>query len=99
LVFDFSNNKFRIVLLAFFTGFSAALIYYFHFILHVHIIFTHFFYIPIILAAIWFKRKSLILTGILSFLLLASSYLVSSYFIEDLFRVLMFFFEILWLYS
>ncbi|MGB9844258.1 sensor histidine kinase [Methanothermobacter tenebrarum] len=93
LVFDFYDKKVGIILLAFFTGVSIGLIYYFHFILHVHVIFTHFFYIPIILATIWFKRRSLILTGILSFLLLASSYLVSSfYLIEDLFRVLMLFF-------
>lgn len=93
MVFDFSDNKVRIILLAFFTGFSVGVIYYFHFMLHVHVIFTHFFYIPIILAAVWFKRRSLFLTGILSSLLLASSYLVSSlHFIEDLFRVLMFFF-------
>lgn len=93
MVFDFYDNKVRIILLAFFTGFSAGLIYYFHFILHVQVIFTHFFYIPIILAAVWFKRRSLFLTGVLSSLLLASSYVVSSlYFIEDLFRVLMFFF-------
>ncbi|MEM4525821.1 MAG: histidine kinase dimerization/phosphoacceptor domain -containing protein [Methanothermobacter sp.] len=93
MVFDFHDNKVKIILLAFFTMVSMGLIYYFHFILHIHVIFTHFFYIPIILATIWFKRRSLILTGILSFLLLASSYLVSSfYLIEDFFRVLMLFF-------
>jgi len=93
LAFDLSDNKMRIIILALFTVVSIGLIYYFHFILNVHVIFTHFFYIPIILAALWFKRKSLILTGLLSSLLLVSSCLISSsYFIKDLCRVLMFFF-------
>lgn len=93
MAFDLSDNKMRIIILALFTVVSIGLIYYFHFILNVHVIFTHFFYIPIILAALWFKRKSLILTGLLSSLLLVSSCLISSsYFIKDLCRVLMFFF-------
>ncbi|HPQ04835.1 MAG TPA: histidine kinase dimerization/phosphoacceptor domain -containing protein [Methanothermobacter sp.] len=91
-MFDLYDNKVRISVLAVLMGVSIALIFYFHFILHVRIIFTHFFYIPIILAAIWFKRKSLILTGILSFLLLASAYSLGFSFFEDVFRVLMFFF-------
>ena len=91
-MFDLYDNKVRISVLAVLMGVSIALIFYFHFILHVRIVFSHFFYIPIILAALWFKRKSLILTGILSFLLLASAYYLGFSLSEDIFRVLMFFF-------
>ena len=42
-------------------GFSFFLVYYFHFIMDTKIIFTHFFYIPIILSAIWWKRKAIII--------------------------------------
>jgi len=91
-MFDLYDNKVRISVLAVLMGVSVALILYCHFIWHVRIIFTHFFYVPIILAALWFRRKSLILTGILSFLLLATSYNMGFDLGEDVFRVLMFFF-------
>ena len=41
--------------------------YYFHFILGIQIVYTHFFYIPIVLAAIWWGlRGGLNLTPILT---------------------------------
>lgn len=50
---------------------ACVLVYYFHFILKTGIIVTHFFYIPIVLAAVWWKRKGLwvpfFLAGILFF--------------------------------
>ncbi|MEG3225287.1 MAG: hypothetical protein BME94_07175 [Methanobacteriales archaeon Met13] len=53
---------------------SVALTYYFHFILKTGIIFTHFFYIPLILAAIWWKRKGLVVPVFLAFILLLSDF-------------------------
>ena len=38
---------------------ACFLTYYFHFVLRTGIIFTHFYYIPIILSAIWWKRKGI----------------------------------------
>lgn len=38
---------------------ACILVYYFHFVLRTGIIITHFFYIPIILSAVWWKRKAL----------------------------------------
>lgn len=50
---------------------ACILIYYFHFVLRTGIIVTHFFYIPIVLSGVWWKRKSLwvpfFLAGLLFF--------------------------------
>lgn len=46
--------------------------YYFHFILKTEIIFTHFFYVPIILSALWWSRKGVAVSLFLALVLLAS---------------------------
>ena len=68
------------------------LLYYFHHVLGVATGFTHFFYVPIILASLWWRRKGL---GVAAFLGL--SLLVSHYCLEcsagpanEYFRALMF---------
>lgn len=43
-----------------------------HMVLRIDIVFTHFFYITIVLAAIWWKRKGMIVAVILSTLLISS---------------------------
>ncbi len=49
--------------------------YYFHSVLGIGTVFTHFFYIPIILSALWWQRKGIIVTIILSLMLLNSHFL------------------------
>jgi PAS domain S-box len=68
---------------------SCILTYYFHFVLKSGILFTHFYYIPIILAAVWWKRKGLwvpiFLAGVLIFISSLSP-LENDYIYYDLFR-------------
>ena len=37
--------------------FSVSITYYFHFVLHKEVVFSHFFYIPIVLAGYWLGRR------------------------------------------
>ena len=72
---------------------SVFLTYYFHFILRTGTIFTHIFYFPIILAAIWWKRKGLIIPLFLSALLIVSYYLAPNLnypISDDIFRIFIF---------
>lgn len=68
---------------------SCILTYYFHFVLRSGVLFTHFYYIPIILAAVWWKRKGLwvpvFLAGVLIFTGFLSP-LENDYIYYDLFR-------------
>jgi len=52
---------------------ACILLYYFHVILRIGTIITHIFYVPIILASIWWKRKGLLVA------LFASGFLVFSH--------------------
>ncbi len=51
--------KARIAIIAILLGIACLSTYYFHVVLGIGTVFTHFFYIPIILAALWWKRKGL----------------------------------------
>jgi hypothetical protein len=51
---------------------ACVLTYYYHATLGVDVIFTHLFYIPIILAAIWWRRAGIIVAVFLGLLILAS---------------------------
>jgi PAS domain S-box-containing protein len=89
------DEKYKFAVMIVLLGFSFFLVYYFHFIMGTKIIFTHFFYIPIILSAIWWKRKALIVPLVLAAALLLSNILILDFggsFIEDLFRAAMFIF-------
>lgn len=92
MILSFRSEKLKIFTLAITLGVAFTLTYYFHFILGEGIIFTHFYYIPIILATLWWKRKGLIVPVILSALLLTSHYIsgLASPIYDDLFRSMMF---------
>ena len=64
----------RIVAMAFLLALSCGLTYYFHAILRTEILFTHFFYVPIVLACIWWRRRGLVVSAFLAALLIASRY-------------------------
>ena len=49
----------KIIVIGSLLAISLFATYYFHFILKIDIIFTHFFYIPIILASLWWSRKGI----------------------------------------
>ena len=59
------------------------LIYYMHFVFHFEGVYTHIFYIPIILGAIWWKRKGLSVPIILALMLLTTHFLWESHFPAD----------------
>lgn len=70
-------------------GLSCILTYYFHFVLRTTVIFTHFYYIPIILAAVWWKRKGLWVPIFLAVMLILVSFISpieTDYIYYDLFR-------------
>jgi PAS domain S-box-containing protein len=72
---------------------SCVLTYYFHFVLRSGIVFTHFYYIPIVLSAVWWKRKSLWVPFFLAGVLILTDWinpLQSDYVYDDIFRSIMF---------
>ncbi|MCK4353315.1 PAS domain S-box protein [candidate division WOR-3 bacterium] len=66
------QEKHRIIIIALLLGICCFLTYYFRVVLGTGIIFTHFFYIPIILASLWWKRKGLVVAIFLALLLTLS---------------------------
>lgn len=53
------NGKYKIMVMAILLAICCFLTYYFHEVRETDVVFTHFFYIPIILASLWWKRKGL----------------------------------------
>jgi len=82
----------KITIMAILLAVACFLTYYFQVVLETGIIFTHFFYIPIILACIWWKRKGLGVAIFLAVLLILSSIFVraSAAAVNDCLRALMF---------
>jgi len=71
------NRNARIIIVTLLTLFCSIMTLYFHLILGVGVVFTHVFYIPIVLAGIWFRRNSFIVTAFLGAVLISSSILSS----------------------
>jgi PAS domain S-box-containing protein len=87
------KESYKIVIILILLAIAVFLTYYFHFVLGSGTIFTHIFYFPIILAAIWWRRKGLIIPVFLSILLIGSYYLAPNLnypFSDDLFRAFIF---------
>ncbi|TFF89069.1 MAG: HAMP domain-containing histidine kinase [Promethearchaeota archaeon] len=67
-----SDEKLKITFIILLLVVSCLLTYYFQIILHITIIYSHFFYIPIVLSSLWWKKRGLIvsvfLVGIIIFL-------------------------------
>ena len=86
-----TGNRTKLLAMFFLLAFCCILTYYFHSVLGTDIVFSHFFYIPIILAAVWWRRKGVIVAVFLGVSVLISHHLfrtdVQS--IEDVFRALM----------
>jgi len=86
------KEKQKITLIAILLVSSCFLTYYFHEILETGTVFTHFFYIPIILASLWWKRKGLAVAIFLAAFLIFSHYFLRHYAVtaNDYLRALMF---------
>jgi len=68
----FERQKEKISLIVILLAGSCFLTYYFHEIRQTGTVFTHFFYIPIIIASVWWKRKGLIVALFLGAVLIVS---------------------------
>lgn len=86
------KGKYKFIVIAALSGICCFLTYYSHVVLSTEIVFTHFFYIPIILASVWWRRKGLVVAIFLASLLLFSHFLVGieTNIISDLIRASMF---------
>ncbi|MCD6343999.1 MAG: PAS domain-containing protein, partial [Anaerolineae bacterium] len=67
-----NRSAYKIVILGFMLGLCLLAIYYFHFVLEAEIVFTHLFYVPIILAGLWWSRKGILVAVFLAVMLLLS---------------------------
>ncbi|MBU4319075.1 MAG: PAS domain S-box protein [Proteobacteria bacterium] len=85
------KKKYQISIIAFLVVLSYLLAYYFQNILKTSQIYTHFFYIPIILSCIWWRRKGLYVTGVLLAMLLLGqlTYFHNAIRVDDWVRALM----------
>lgn len=63
---------YKILIMAVLLVICCTLTYYFHAVLEIGTVFTHFFYVPIILAALWWRRKGLVVAVFLAVLLISS---------------------------
>ena len=70
------NKNIRTLSIAFLLVLASLLTYYFQHVLKNDRLYTHFFYIPIILSCLWWRRKGLVVTGVLIFMLLAGQIIV-----------------------
>jgi hypothetical protein len=82
----------KAVLMGAFLVVACVLTYYCHAVLGIGVLFTHLFYIPIILAAIWWKKKGVLVALFLGILILTSHalFLKGEPFTDDIVRAAMF---------
>ena len=92
LKFKVNEEKYKILLMVIFLIAACLLTYYFHAVLNRGTVFSHIFYIPIILASLWWKRKGLIVAIFLAVLLTLSHIYIRVDVVttDDYFRAIMF---------
>ena len=85
------NKKYQFYIIALLVALAYLLTYYFQNILKIGQLYTHFFYIPIILSCIWWKKKGLYVTLALIFILIISQniYYKSRFVPDDFIRAFM----------
>jgi hypothetical protein len=72
--FSDKREKLKITLMGILLAYACLLTYYFHAIRKTGSFFTHFFYIPIIISSLWWKKKGLVVAVFLATFLIASDY-------------------------
>jgi hypothetical protein len=60
------------------TASAVGATFYYHAVLKTGVIFSHFFYIPIVIASVWWMRKGVLVASLLSVTLILSRSLQSS---------------------
>lgn len=73
--FSDKRETLKIALMVVLVAYACLLTYYFHAVHKTGSFFTHFFYIPIIVASLWWKRKGLVVAVFLGGFLLMSDYI------------------------
>jgi PAS domain S-box-containing protein len=73
LKFAENREKYKITFMLVLVASACLLTYYFHVVLKTAEVFTHFFYIPIILASLWWKRKGFVVALFLAAFLIFSN--------------------------
>jgi len=88
----FHTRQFRLSVLVFLLMVSVALVWYFFFHTRGDSLFSHFFYVPVILSAIWWKRRGIFVAVFLALLLIIGHILAEHVVIstDDIFRGMMF---------
>jgi PAS domain S-box-containing protein len=84
------KDKYKIPLIVILLAIAFSLTYYCHAVLRVGVLFTHFFYIPIILASLWWKRKGLIVAIFLAGMLILTDVFLNLSIYDDIVRGSMF---------
>ncbi|MBW2020417.1 MAG: hypothetical protein JRI58_10510 [Deltaproteobacteria bacterium] len=90
--FQMQTQKGKITLVAILTAAACFFTYYSHVILGIGTVFTHFYYIPIILACLWWQRRGLVVAAFLSAFLIFSHVFLRIYVLtpNDYLRAVMF---------
>ncbi len=86
------NEKYKFIVIITLTFFCCFLAYFFHKILKISILFTHLFYIPIVLSSIWWKKKGVFISAFLGLFIVVSHFLFipNISIAQDIFRVFIF---------
>jgi PAS domain S-box-containing protein len=89
---NLKKEKIKTILIFSLIIICCILTYYFHTILNVGTVFSHFFYIPIILSSLWWKKKGLWVAFFLSIFFLFSHEFLKEYsnHVNDYLRTIMF---------
>ncbi|MDO9528316.1 MAG: histidine kinase dimerization/phosphoacceptor domain -containing protein [Syntrophales bacterium] len=67
-----NRELYKVAVLVFLLIICLVATYYCHFVLRIEVIFTHLFYVPVILASLWWSRKGIVVAVFLALMLLVS---------------------------
>lgn len=93
-VIDMQNKEhYKLIVVLLLVIACFFLTYYFHAVRGISVVFSHFFYVPIILSSLWWRRKGILTAVILAGMLIVFSHLFlreGSLFVSDYIRAVMF---------
>jgi hypothetical protein len=94
MIYDRPAQTYQYLTVAGFLIMAGLLTYFSHAVMRSGIIFTHLFYIPIVLASIWFRSKGILVAIFLAMLLLLSHFIFLTQvpLLDNIIRALMFIF-------
>ncbi|MBP7738832.1 MAG: PAS domain S-box protein [Spirochaetes bacterium] len=89
---DRIQGRYKLIIISILVVFCLSLVTVFYGILHVNTVITHFFYIPIIMASLWWGRRGIAVAVFLALSLVAAHLLMARYYptVDDYVRAFMF---------